>query len=127
MELKLYNPEFLYRILLILYKCIAGGSEHALIVVAEPRYITITFSLLHSSPPSHKMILCKILNIMFNSLPHELFTGSLSPIGFKEYFESIKKDKVKNEIIRSTSSNINRYISVFEGPFFDAVSKMELV
>ena len=54
---KLYNPEFLYRLLSLVYKCVALGIDHVAIVVGYPKYIAILFSLLRTAPPTHKIMI----------------------------------------------------------------------
>jgi len=50
---KLYNPDFLYRLLMLLYKCVTMGSDHVAVVVGNPKFISVVFSLLKTAPPNH--------------------------------------------------------------------------
>jgi len=74
---QIYNPEFLYRLLQLLYKCAALGLDQVSIVVGNPKYLAILYSLLRSGPPNHKMLITKILTIVFQTLPFELFADSI--------------------------------------------------
>ena len=77
---QIYNPEFLYRLLQLLYKCAALGLDQVSIVVGNPKYLAILYSLLRSGPPNHKMLITKILTIVFQTLPFELFADSVSDL-----------------------------------------------
>ena len=73
---KLYNPDFLYRLLALIYKCVAMGNDSVSMVVGNPKYIAILFSLLKHSPPNHQILLLKIISTLFETLPPELFIDS---------------------------------------------------
>ena len=73
---RLYNPDFLYRVLALVYKCVAMGNDSVSMVVGNPKYIAVLFSLLKHAPPNHQILLLKILSTLFETLPPELFIDS---------------------------------------------------
>ena len=77
---QVYNPEFLYRLLQLLYKCTSLGLDQVSIVVGNPKYLAILYALLRSSPPNHKILITKILGIVFQTLPYELFVDSIGDL-----------------------------------------------
>lgn len=74
---QIYNPEFLYRLLQLLYKCTAMGLDQVSIVIGNPKYLGILYSLLKTAPPHHKIMILKILGSILPTLPPELFNDSM--------------------------------------------------
>lgn len=77
---QIYNPEFLYHLLQLLYKCTSLGLDQVSIVVGNPKYLAILYSLLRSGPPNHKILITKILAIVFKTLPYDLFADSITEL-----------------------------------------------
>ena len=75
--LNLYNPEFLFKLLMLIFKCSSISLDQVSIVIGNPKYIGIMFSLLQSAPPMHKVILVHIFSIQLKTLPSEIFSDSL--------------------------------------------------
>ena len=93
MEEKLYNPEFLYRILMLLHKCVTTSSDHIWAAVGNPKYVAILMNLLVSSPPPHQALILKTLTGLLENLPMELFIDSML-----EYTQKVSsKSQSKNE------------------------------
>ena len=60
----LYNPDFLYKILTILYKCLLKNNDEIVMAAGNPKYIAIALDLLRTAPPTHRILLIKIVNIL---------------------------------------------------------------
>ena len=77
MEGKLYNPEFLYRLVMLLFRCVNTGSDHIWAAVGNPKYVSILINLLTHGPPPHQVLILKTLTGLLENLPMELFTDSM--------------------------------------------------
>ena len=80
MQQRLYNPDFLYRLLALIYKCVTMGSDNVSVVIGNPKYIATLFSLIKHSPSSHQILITKTLQALFQTLPHELFIDSIADL-----------------------------------------------
>jgi hypothetical protein len=74
MRNSLYNPDFLYKILMVLYKCLQKGNDVILAAAGNPEYLVEILSLLRTAPPTHKILIIKIFNILVSSLPSDLYS-----------------------------------------------------
>ena len=83
MQSRLYSPDFLYKLIALIYKCVTMGSDNVSVVIGNPKYISVLFSLLRHSPSSHQMLITKTIEALFLTLPHELFTDSISELQTK--------------------------------------------
>lgn len=97
---QIYNPEFLYHLLKLLYKCSSLGLDQVAIVIGNPKYIAILFSLLRSAPPNHKILITKILSIVFQTLPFELLADSIGD------FMRYTKDSVEAIYLNPNEKNL---------------------
>ena len=95
----LYNPEFLQRMLNLLFKCVAVGLDEVTVVIGNPKYLGILFSLLLSSSPSHRILILKITSFLFKTLPCELFVDSILECLRKnpKFFEEKELSNLKNQ------------------------------
>lgn len=73
----LYNPDFLYKILMILYKCLVRNNDNIIFAAGNPKYVAIAMNLFRSAPPTHRILLMKIINILIMNLPVDIFTVAL--------------------------------------------------
>jgi len=92
MEEKLYNPEFLYRLLMLLHKCVTTGSDHIWAAVGNPKYVAILMNLMVYGPPPHQALILKTVTALLENLPMELFIDSML-----EYNQKHSKSISKNE------------------------------
>ena len=99
MEEKLYNPEFLYRLLMLLYKCVTTGSDYIWAAVGNPKYVSILLNLLMRGPPPHQALIVKILAGLLENLPMELFIDSMTEYNEKGAAKKLENGQKKEEIV----------------------------
>ena len=106
MQNKLYDPDFLYRLLCLIFKCVTMGSDIVSAVVGNPKYISILLSLMKCCPPQHQIIILKTLDALFEILPVELFHDSVANLGDRikstetDHFKVTEKDSQSIQIIK---------------------------
>eukprot|EP01017_Pseudomicrothorax_dubius_P029136 TRINITY_DN350_c0_g2_i5.p1 TRINITY_DN350_c0_g2~~TRINITY_DN350_c0_g2_i5.p1 ORF type:complete len:1561 (+),score=580.71 TRINITY_DN350_c0_g2_i5:124-4806(+) len=77
-EKNLYNPEFLQRLIALLYRCVQSASDHVIIDLGyNAEYLGILLSLLKSAPPQDKMLIVRILSFALPALPVETVTNGV--------------------------------------------------
>ena len=103
---KLYNPEFLFRLLSLVYKCVILELDQVSIV-CTPKNIAILLSLLRTSPPPAKILLTKILVQLLKILPIELFEDSVV-----EFLSRKKASSKASYINKDLSESPNMMVSL---------------
>ena len=73
----LYNPEFLFRLLILVYKCCSASLDQVSVVLGSPKYIKVLFRLLQSTSPIHRNLIIQILSTLLKTLPSEIFCDAL--------------------------------------------------
>jgi len=92
MRNSLYNPGFLYKILMVLLKCLLNKNDNIISSAGNPKYIAIILGLIRTAPPTHKILLFKILKILMSSLPKCIFKSAISI--FKRQVNEFKDETI---------------------------------
>ena len=53
---------------MILYKCLVRNNDSIIFAAGNPRYVAIAMNLFRSAPPTHRVLLMKIINILIKEL-----------------------------------------------------------